>query len=437
VNHSLSPPDEELPPPSEGRLWRLLRDRTFRSLRHRDYRLYFLGQLVSFVGSWMQSTALMWLVYDLTSDPLWPALLLIALVGPTLVIGPFAGSIADRVPKRTLILSTQSGFLATAILLTALVAFGAVSPFTLIAVQFVNGVIQAIDLPARLAFVPDLIPKADLINAVSLNAMLFNSARFLGPAMTGVIYLLSGLGREFGIRPVSFGALVCFSINAISYVAVLTALARISVGRTRSNRSGEPQSIWDGVRFLRSQPPLGLLVVLTGVLCVFTWPVVTLLPAYTKTVVNLEEKAFSALVSSLGLGALAAALTAATFGSIRKRRRFLIIGSLVATGGIGSLSLVSAPGMAAIACSALGFGLILYLSTGQSTLQLNAPDALRGRVMALWAMTLSASAPAGHLIAGLAAQHWPVPKVLTVMAIGAATVSVGIVALAAGKGLKG
>lgn len=437
MNHSLSPRDEELPPPSEGRLWRLLRDRTFRSLRHRDYRLYFLGQLVSFVGSWMQSTALMWLVYDLTADPLWPALLLIALVGPTLVIGPFAGSIADRVPKRTLILATQSGFLATAILLTMLVAFGAISPVTLIMVQFVNGVIQAIDLPARLAFVPDLIPKADLINAVSLNAMLFNSARFLGPAATGVIYLLSGLGREFGIRPVMFGATVCFGINAVSYAAVLVALTRIAAGRTMSSRTGEPQSAWDGVRFLRANTPLGILVVLTGILCIFTWPVVTLLPAYTKTVVNLEEKAFSAFVSSLGLGALLAALTAATFGSVRKRRRFLAFGSIVATSGIGGLSLVSTPVAAGFSCSALGFGLILYLSTGQSTLQLNAPDALRGRVMALWAMTLSASAPIGHLIAGLAAQRWPVPTVLAVMACGAAMTAIGIVALTAGKGLKG
>ena len=244
MDHSLSPPDEELPPPSEGRLWRLLRDRTFRSLRHRDYRLYFFGQLVSFVGSWMQSTALMWFVYDLTSDPLWPALLLIAFVGPTLLIGPLAGSIADRVPKRTLILTTQSCFLTTAILLTLLVAFGLATPIVLLFVQLANGCIQAVDLPGRLAFVPDLIPKADLINAVSLNAMLFNSARFLGPALTGVIYFFSDAGHAFDIKPVTFGALVCFCINAISYAAVLVALSRISVGRTllhgpkARNRSG-------------------------------------------------------------------------------------------------------------------------------------------------------------------------------------------------------
>ena len=431
--------DPTLPPietdARTARLWAALRDRTFRSLRHRDYRLYFYGQLVSFVGSWMQSTALMWLVYDLTDDPLWPAMLLVALVGPTLLLGPFAGAIADHRPKRKLITATQSAFLCTAIILTFVVGFNLATPVVLLVIQLVNGVIQAIDLPARLSFVPDLVPKADLINAVSLGAMLFNSARFLGPALTGVIYLLTGL-IDVGVKPLTLGATICFATNSLSFAAVLIALSRISVGGSRTDGIGGKSSIWDGVRFLREFRALGRLVVLTGLLCVFTWPVITLLPAYTRTVIGLEEKAFSAFVSSLGVGALFAALAAATFGSVHRRRRFLQVGAVIATMGVGGLAFAANPVSAAMSCSALGFGLILFLSTGQSTLQLNAPETARGRVMALWAMTLSASAPVGHLIAGWAAQRWPVPAVLLIMTAGAAFSAVGIIALASGRGLK-
>lgn len=432
---SLPPPESDARSARTARLWAALRDRTFRSLRHRDYRLYFFGQLVSFVGSWTQSTALMWLVYDLTNDPIWPALLLVALVGPTLVLAPLAGSVADRVPKRSLVQVTQVCFLVTAVILTVTVGFGLATPVILLVIQFANGCVQAVDLPARLSFVPDLVPKEDLINAVSLGAMLFNSARFVGPAVTGLTFLLAG-AAGFGPRTVAFGAAVCFALNAISFVAVLVALSRISVGGTRANGAGGRTSGWAGMSFLIVNPPLGMLVALTGFLCVFTWPVITLLPSFTRTVMKLEETAFSGFVSSLGIGALLAAFTAATFGSVRRRRRFLRVGAVVAALGVGGLSLSTTPDAAALSCAALGFGLILYLSTGQSTLQLNAPDAARGRVMALWAMTLSASAPLGHLVAGRCAQVWPVPVVLTVMFAGAAVSAAGIVVLASGKGLK-
>src|SRR5437773_4948265 len=160
--------------------------RTFRSLRHRNYSLYFIGQVVSFTGSWMQSTALMWLVYALTNDPLWPPLMLVAAVGPTLVLGPLGGSLADRYSKKRLIFATQSAFLASAAVLSLVVASDLADPLLLLLLQFLNGLVQAIDLPARLAFVPELIPREDLINAVGLNSLTFNVARALGPALAGL-----------------------------------------------------------------------------------------------------------------------------------------------------------------------------------------------------------------------------------------------------------
>ena len=143
-------------------LFAALRDTTFRSLRHRNYRLYFLGQIVSFTGSWMQSAALMWLMYDRTGDPRWPSWLLVAQVGPTLLFGAWGGALADRVPKRQLVIRTQTAFLVNAVLLAAMVALDLAVPWLVLALMVMNGVIQAIDLPARLAFVPDLVPREDL-----------------------------------------------------------------------------------------------------------------------------------------------------------------------------------------------------------------------------------------------------------------------------------
>lgn len=413
----------------------LLKGTTFRSLRHRNYRRYFFGQIVSFTGSWMQSAALMWLLYDRTGDPRWPSLLLVAQVGPTLLLGAWGGKLADRHPKRQLVFITQSIFLIHAVLLTALVAFNLVSPWLVLAFMVVSGMVQAVDLPARLAFVPDLVPKADLINAVGLNSLLFNSARAIGPALAGLIFLLANeLVRLFptGAHAVTLGAVCCFAFNALSFVAVLIALSGITAtGGLHSGKQGASGSIWDGIRYLAQHPTLGGLVVLTLFMSVFGWPLMTVLPAYTRLNLGLGEQTYSLLVSAVGAGALVAALATATFGSSARRRLFLVIGAVVCAVGLLAISLVTRPDLAAIGCAGVGFGLILYLSTGQSTMQLAVPDEKRGRVMALWAMTLSASAPLGHLLAGQAVSVMGVSPVLQTMAagVGLVTIVLGLLAM--------
>ncbi len=415
-------------------LFALLRDHTFRSLRHRNYRLYFLGQIVSFTGSWMQSAALMWLAFDQTGDPFWPPLLLVAQVGPTVLLGTWAGHLADRRPKRGLIIATQSAFLGTACILTFLVASDLTSPWLFLGVQLVNGLIQALDLPARLAFVPDLVPREDLINAVSLNSLLFNAARAVGPALAGLVFLAAdrviGHGWLPGSRPATLGAVWCFTFNALSYGAVLLALRAISApGLPDSVRSRVGDSTWDGVRYVLKRPQLAGLLAATGLLCVFAWPALSLFPAYTRLALGHAEKEYSVLVSSLGAGALGAALTTATFGTVGRRGFFLGMGSALTAVGLGLLALASQFGSAAASAGCLGFGMILFLSTGQSAMQLAVEDATRGRVMALWAMALAGSAPVGHLLAGAAASVWPVRDVLTGMAAGTGATAVGVLAL--------
>jgi MFS family permease len=410
-----------------------LRDTTFRSLRHPNYRRYFLGQIVSFTGTWMQSAALMWLLYDRTGDPRWPSWLLVAQVGPTLLLGPWGGGLADRVPRRRLVLATQSAFLVHAVVLTFLIAFDLAPPFLILGFMVVSGVIQAVDLPARLAFVPELVPREDLINAVGLNSLLFNSARALGPAMTGLIFLLAeAVLPAFppGTSPVTVGAVACFSFNALSFLAVLLALRGIRVAERTGAKKTDAGSHWDGIRYLRAHPSLGGLVLLTLAVCVFGWPLITILPAYTDVRLGAAGKTYSVLVSAVGAGALCAALTTATFGRPDRRAYFLVAGTGVMALGLFAISQTTETAPAAAGCAAMGFGMILYLSTGQSTLQLAVPDEKRGRVLALWAMTLSASAPLGHLAAGIAVTAFGVDTVLLGMAGGVAattTLLLGVV----------
>lgn len=416
-------------------LWAALKETTFRSLRHRNYRRYFLGQIVSFTGSWMQSAALMWLLYDRTHDPRWPSWIMVAQVGPTLLLGAWGGSLADHYPKRLLIFITQSIFLVHAVILTLLIALNLISPWLMIALMVVSGIVQAVDLPARLAFVPDLVPKEDLINAVGLNSLLFNSARAIGPALAGLLFLLAEAVVEIA-RPesnaVTLGAVACFAINAISFVAVLIALWGITVpGDAEMGKKVAKGSIWDGFSYLKHHPTLGGLVLLTLIMCIFGWPLLTILPAYTHLQLGLSEQTYSLLVSTVGAGALIAALTTATFGTTVRRGKFMVAGTGMAAIGLFGLSQVGRPELAAIGCAAAGFGLILYLSTGQSTLQLAVPDEKRGRVMALWAMTLSASAPLGHLLAGEGVTIVGVSPVLLGMAAGVALVTVVLVVMLA------
>jgi hypothetical protein len=223
----------------------------------------------------------------------------------------------------------------------------------------------------------------------------------------------------------------CFALNALSFLAVLAALRRITAPGERRGLTPSPGSVLDGARYVWTRPELAALLLLTGLLCVFGWPTVTLFPTYTATALGQAEQEYSLLVSGMGGGALLAALTTATFGTVGRRGFFLAAGSGLVVAGLVGLTVAGQLGGAAVSAACLGFGLILYLSTGQSAVQLSVADGVRGRVMALWAITLSASAPVGHLLAGVAATIWPVRDVLLGMAIGAGVVAVGVGLLAA------
>ncbi|MCU0705362.1 MAG: MFS transporter [Fimbriiglobus sp.] len=407
-----------------------LRDNTFRSLRHRDYRLYFAGQGVSFTGSWVQSTALMWSVYTFSgNDPIWPPLILVATIAPTLLFGAVGGALADRFAKRPLILVCQALFLVNALLLAGLVWFGLATPPVALALAAMNGLVQAVDLPARLAFVPELIPKDDLVNAVGLNSLLFNLGRAIGPAIAGLAFLLCGLVVE-GSEATRVGAAVCFILNAASYAAVIVGLLAMRAAVVGPRKKGGRLS--EGLVLVWRNRSLAAVLGCTFALSVFGWPLLTLFPAFTRTVLNQGDKEYSTLVSALGGGALVAALANATFGRLSLARSFLAIGSALTALGLVGVTLSSALWPAAVCSAVFGLGMILFLSTGQSVLQLSTPDHARGRVMALWPMTLSGGSVLGQLVFGWAAKHFPIPAVLGVMAagVGLTAASVGVLAWA-------
>jgi len=296
-----------------------------------------------------------------------------------------------------------------AVALAILVVAGAVQPWQLLLIALGNGLVQAIDLPARLAFVMDMVGRDDLMNAVALNSLLFNVARAAGPATAGALLDLLGPGG-------------CFLINAVSYLAVLWALWQMTVtGAVQRTAEGRPRpSLAAGFRYLVQHPRLGHLILLTGITAFCAWPFLTLLPALAKQTLAKDANGYSLMVSGTGFGALAAAWAIATFGTMERRRKLIGLGIVIIAGALLGLSFAQDL-VLAIACSSLaGFGLILFFATGQSVVQLSTEEHNRGQLMGIWAMMLSGAVPLGSLIVGPAADEWGTPVVIFAEGLGCA-----------------
>jgi MFS family permease len=407
-----------------------------------------LGQFISVTGSWAQSAALTWLAYDLTGESSWSALVGAMQVLPTSVLGAWGGSLADRWPKRAIIFISQATLLFLAVLLGGLVLLGQVTPWHLLAVATAAGIVNAIDLPARLAFVIDMVGREDLSNAIALNSMLFNLARTFGPIVSAVLFAVVG-GGQTGQR----AAGICFLFNGLSFVAVLAALACMDLPPTvtRADRAGRSGSLWAGFRYLAEHPGLILLLILSGSMSLFGWPILSLLPAVADQRLGGRPEGCFWMLGAIGGGAGLASLGVASFGSRLRRRWFLAAGVVLSATSLLALAAVRELGPAMLCCGVLGCGLILFFPTSQSIMQLSSADPVRGRVMGIWSMVLSAAYPLGHLLAGRAADRWldqqlpdgpahllavqpgeraGVPLVLTCMGLGIAIAAAGVLALA-------
>ena len=377
----------------------------FRSLGHRNFRLYWVGQLVSLIGTWMQSVAQGWLMHRLTDSAFMLGLLGFVQFLPVLLFSLWAGVVADRVDKRRLLYWTQGAALLQAAALAAVVMTGVVRPWMVLGLAFVFGVINAFDLPVRQSFLVDLVGKEDLSNAIALNSAAFNTARVIGPAFAGVLVATIGEGG-------------CFGINAVSYVAVLYSLSLMRLPPRAAHAAAAARAtLREGVDYARSVGSIRNLLVLLGVTAGLGFQYMILLPVYARTILHAGAGAYGLLVSAFGLGAL---LSVARLTQNLDRwglRRNLLLGLSSAGLGLGvfawsrSLPLSMAAGFVA------GFGLIVYVASTNTLLQLTTEDRFRGRVMSLYTLMFVGTAPIGALAAGAIAQRWGAPMATSFSAV--------------------
>ena len=380
---------------------------TFRALRHRNFRLYWGGQLVSLIGTWMQTVAQAWLMHRLTSSAFMLGLLGFMQFLPVLLLSLWAGVIVDSTNKRKLLLITQTAFLVQATLLATAVSTHVVTPWMVLILAFVFGTINALDLPARQSFVVELAGKEDMPNAIALNSAAFNTARILGPAVAGI--LLATVG-EAG----------CFWLNALSYVAVITSIWRMDLVSRPAIKLDAKEAVRhmaEGIRYARSVRPLRNLLTLLGLTAGLGFQYMILLPVYVRDILKTDAKAYGALVSAFGLGSLVSAAWMTRPHDRWALRRNIFIGLFSAAIGMGTFAWSRVLPLSLAMGFLAGLGLILYVATTNTLIQLTTDDQHRGRVMGLYTLMFVGTAPIGSLITGAVAQRFGAPVATSISAL--------------------
>jgi MFS family permease len=388
-------------------------------LRSRNYRLFWSGQWISLIGTWMQSVTQAWLLTRLSSGPFALGLLGAASSAPVLLLVLFGGLVSDRGNRRHVIMVTQSLALVQALVLAVLTLTGAVQPWHIITLAAVLGAINAFDIPARQAFVVELVGPAQLPNAIALNSTGFNVARVMGPAIGGLLVAAVGEG-------------VCFLINALSYLAVLWGLWLLDLPvRTppQPRVAGEPSELYAGVRYVAAHRELTWILALVGVVSAVAISYRTFLPAMARTVLEVGAWRYGLLMAAGGVGAgLGGFVLAGQRLGVESYRKLLPM-SLVGFGlMLGAFSLSREYTVSLVLLGLVGCGGILYFNASNTLVQLNVTDAYRGRVMSLYTLMHQGTATFGSLALGVIAERYGTPMALRVGAI-VCLLAVGVFAL--------
>ena len=374
-----------------------------RALGHRDFRLFWCGQLVSLIGTWMQSVGQAWLVLELTNSPFRLGLIGALQFGPILLFSFLSGAISDRVRKRRLLLGTQTALMLQAFTLAVLVWSGHVQFWHVAVLAALYGLATTLDMPSRQAYIAHLVPRGDLMNAIALNSAVFNGARVVGPAMAGLLVA-------------RYGTAAAFVMNGASFIAVIGALAAIRTEGTPSPRRGIGlrAEIAEGVRYAAGTPRVALVMALLMVVGLFVVNMNVLVPLIAREVLHEGAHGFGLLMASLGLGAVTGALAVAVLSVGRPRLGMVVGPALAAAGLLLLLSTARHFGTTAAVLVALGFAQIVFMTTCNTTVQIAVPDELRGRVMGLYALVFAGMTPIGALIMGTVAEHWGVSRACAV-----------------------
>jgi MFS family permease len=383
--------------------------RGFEALGVRNYRLYWTGQVVSLIGTWMQQVSLPWLVLSLGGSPLQLGFVAVLQFGPAMLLAPFGGVFADRIEKRHALIATQVAAAGQAFTIFLICATGIVEIWMVLAMAGVLGLINAVDMPVRQSLPADLVPRNLLANAIALNSMAFNSARVIGPALAGVII---AIGTGITGSAVA-GVAINLGINTLTYSGVLVGLLRMDPRQIRRHEQPERHpsvlhSLREGVSYAYRTPLVLWCLVLLGGIAAFGFNFQILLPLFSRQVLGLSAEGYGALYAAMGIGAMAGSLTLAIMRSRRAIPLMLVGGLLFAAMLVG----IAAARNVAIAAGLIlgaGFFSMLMINTINATVQANVPDALRGRVMSFYVTVFAGSAPLGGLFAGAVAQAWGTP----------------------------
>ncbi|MDD3012299.1 MAG: MFS transporter [Candidatus Gastranaerophilales bacterium] len=381
-------------------------DKTFASLKHKNFRLFFMGQTVSLIGTWLQYTALSWLIYDMTNSKL--LLGLIAALGalPILFLSLVGGIVADKFPRRTTLIITQTSTMILTFVLTLLIAFNVIEIWHIVVIATLNGIIFAIDMPVRQSYMIDMAGKKDLMNAIALNSSIFNLARVIGPAVAGIIM-------------VRFGSTWCFFLNGLSFLAVIWALLKqkIIVAKMNIQKESIREYTATGFKYVKENKEILDMMILLVIVGVFGWSYAILFPAIAKDIFHINEKGFAILVSANGIGALLGALFVAYLGNSSLKRNFVNWGIYFSGAMVLLLAFCKIYWLGLILICLAGFGLVVFSSSITTIIQSNVKDSVRGRVMGIWSLVFGGMIPLGNLFAGTFSHYFGISATLIISSI--------------------
>ncbi|MCU1307043.1 MAG: major facilitator superfamily transporter [Acidobacteriaceae bacterium] len=381
-----------------------------RALRHRNFQLFFAGQLISLVGTWMQTVAQSWLVYRLTGSALLLGTVGFASQFPVFLMSPVGGIVADRKNRHRVVIATQAASMVLALILAWLTLTNRVQVFHVMLLAGLLGVVNAFDLPARQAFIMDMVGREDLINAIALNSSMFNGARIVGPAVAGI--LVASIGEGW-----------CFFANAVSYIAVIVGLLLMRVSHTpKKEHRPALEDLREGFSFVRHTKPILALLLLLGLVSLVGMPYTVLMPIFADQILHVGARGLGILMGATGLGALIAALSLAMRSGVKGlgtwvSRASIAFGFTLIAFAFSRWYLVSAAILVL-----LGFSMMMQMTASNTLIQSMVPDRLRGRVMSVYAMMFMGMAPIGAFSAGAVAHRLGAPLTL---AIGGAACIVG------------
>lgn len=368
--------------------------KTFAALRHRNYRLWFWGQMTSLFGTWMQTTAQGFLIYQLTNSSAFLGYVGFASGVPSWLFMMYAGVVADRMSRRRLLIITQSAMMIQAFILAVLTFTGIVQPWHILILAFGLGLANAFDSPTRLAFVSEMVDREDLTNAIALNATIFNTATAIGPALAGLIYAL-------------FGPAWCFTINGISFIAVIAALTamRLKPQTLLSHNHSTFVALKEGVNYVKQHLIVRTIFVLVASASLFGMSLGTLIPAWTVKILHGNAATNGFLFSARGVGSLIGALSIASMGRNVARGKFISAGSLLFPVFIAIFALIHWLPFSLLLMIFIGCATVFVLNLCNATIQALVPDVLRGRIMGVYSTVFMGSMPLGALFLGSVAQQ--------------------------------